>query len=507
MTSKLRTLAIACALLGIGCRLSAPPATPLPATTTPAPSVTPTLTHTPSPFPSPTATPSPTPVPSATPTPAPTSVFVRAPSVVDLDGDAHQGRPRLSGTVRKVDTAHFRIFYTLSGRDAVSLEDRNGDAVPDYIEAVGQALEFAWQMEIEQLGWSPPPPDNHLGGDQRYDIYIQDLEFAFAGIAEGGIPEAFIGDNPYTPVIEQQATFSFVRLDNDFLEIEPLDLGIAPLDFMRVTVAHELLHAVQFGYDGFEPHRWLWEASATWIETVVYDEIRNSPLHLIPAFKSPDTCLLSPGGLERWEDQLHWYSRWLFLDFLAGRYGDEIVRQIWEQAVELDGYSTLEGALGARETSLEAELRAYALALLLRDFPFPLDYPTVRLEAALNSPDFYRTDRGVGQLGADFFTILAPGPVAVHVRQLSEGMLVGIGAGQADTYPLVDGRASIDGSAYEAVYLIVMNLERAESIAGCSLAPYSVETSSEAGVQEPAERLPAGSFRPPSVETLEPFEP
>jgi hypothetical protein len=439
--------------------------------------------------------------------PTATSVFVSEPALVEQSGSAHQDRPRLSGTVRALDTAHFRIFYTLSGKDAVVVEDQNGDAIPDYIEEVGRALEYTWQVEIEDLGWAPPPPDNGLGGDDRYDVYIQDLDFTIAGMAEGGIPETIIGDNPDTPVVERHASFSFVRVDNDFLEIDELDFDINPLDLMRTTVAHELLHGLQFGYDGFEPHSWLWEASATWIETVVYAQIPVPPLYLIAPFKAPDTCLLSPGGFERIEDRLHWYSRWLYLDFLAARYGDEIVRNLWEQAVFHNGYDTLETALSQRGTSLEAEVRQYALALLLRDFTFPLDYPTVRLQERLGSPDFYRPQDGVGQLGADFIALEASGMVEVHVRQLPEGMLVGIDGSRADVYHLSNGRATIDAGVYEAVYLVVLNLARAETIQDCQLAPYSVETSAGVGQPQPDESLPSGDFLPPAVETLEPYEP
>jgi len=60
---------------------------------------------------------------------------------VDLSGPLHIERPQLSGFVRFVATAHFRIFYTMSGEDAVQVDDANGNALPDYVEEVAKALE------------------------------------------------------------------------------------------------------------------------------------------------------------------------------------------------------------------------------------------------------------------------------------------------------------------------------------------------------------------------------
>ena len=59
-------------------------------------------------------------------------------------------------------------------------------------------------------------------------------------------------------------------LDNDFAEIDALEnVSLSGLDFMRTTAAHEFNHAIQYGHDSEEPHRWLWEATATWVETYI----------------------------------------------------------------------------------------------------------------------------------------------------------------------------------------------------------------------------------------------
>ena len=68
---------------------------------------------------------------------------------------------------------------------------------------------------------------------------------------------------------------------------------------MRLTAAHEFNHAIQYGYDGGEPDGWLWESTATWMETLVYQDIQEGEFFLEASFKSTDTCQLSFGGIDR----------------------------------------------------------------------------------------------------------------------------------------------------------------------------------------------------------------
>lgn len=493
--------ALVLGLVSFGCRVLAPEPTATPTTTpSPTPSTTPSPTATPTE--TPTLTPTPTETPTNTPTPTETPIIVSQPEQVDLTGPDHAGRPGLSGTVRTVDTRHFRIFYTLSGSDAVAIEDANGNGIPDYVEAVAEALEYSRGVLIEVLGWADPPPDGSIGGDSRYDIYLQDLDFNISGTAEGGQGQMFVGDNPNTPAIEWYSSASFIRIDNDFEEILELGFPVSQLTSMRNTVAHELMHAIQYGYDATEPHGWLWEATATWVETLVYPEVRDVPMYLTAAFKSTDTCLLAYGGDERQEDRLHWYSRWLFLRYLSEQYGPEIIREIWEQAVREDGYETLEAALAEYGTDLDTEIRGYEVALLLRAFEFDLDYPTVRLEALMDGPGFLRPETGIGQLGADFLRIDGEGVVEVILRQLTEGILVGIETEEAEIYHLVDGIGVIDLDRYDRVYLIALNLARVETESDCAFAPYSVEILPGETAGAPDETLPTGAYLPPFVEGL-----
>ena len=474
----------------------------------------PTITHTPTNTVSPTAaptntvtfspTPTITPSPTETPTPTLTPIIQSDPVTIELTGHLHEDRPQLSGTVRFVDTQHFRIFYTMSGEDAIQVSDGNGNAIPDYVEEVAFALEHSWDVEIDQLGWAEPPPDDDLGGNDLFDVYLEDLDRYIIGYVSGGDPSNKVGDNSRTDIVETTASFSHMGLDNDFAEIEEIeDIKLSGMDFMRTTVAHEFNHTLQYGYDSEEPHRWFWEATATWVETYVWEDIKDSDTHITAAFKSPDSCLLDYGGWDRVESAGHWYALWVFLRYMSENLQVTIIRDIWEKLVTLDGYDGFEAALANYGTTLNEVFQGYTVALLLRNFEYDLEYPTVRLEGVVEGITSWAPNDGVGQMGADFVEIDASGIIEISLWKLTEGIVVGIRDGEADIFHLQDAKTTVNADDYDHVYLIVLNLDRAESMDDCRMTPYRVRVLKGEEAATPDETLPANHFEIPSVEPLE----
>ncbi len=391
----------------------------------------------------------------------------------------------------------------MSGEDALQVDDINGNAVPDYVEVVAKALEHSWDVEIDQLGWAPPPPDNNQGGDERYDVYLEDLDMYIAGYVNDGDASSNIGDNPRTESTELTASYSYMGLDNDFAEVEGLDhITLSGLDFMRTTVAHEFNHAIQFGYGNDEPHRWLWEASATWVETYVYEEIKDADTHIKPAFKSPDTCLLDYGGYDRVELAGHWYALWVFLRYISETLEATILRDIWEETILLDGYNAFETAFTSYGTTFDEMYQAYTIALLLRNFEYELDYPTVRLEGLVEGIQSWAPKDGVGQMAADFVEIDTEGIVEISLWNLDHGIVVGIRDQEADIFHLDDAKITINADDYEKIYFIVHNLDRAEVMDDCRMAQYRVRVLKGEIANTPDETLPADNFKTPSVEPL-----
>ena len=57
-------------------------------------------------------------------------------------------------------SGHFLISYDKTGNDAIPDYDRNGDGFPDYLDFVAEAFDRAWEIEIDSLGFRPPPDQN-----------------------------------------------------------------------------------------------------------------------------------------------------------------------------------------------------------------------------------------------------------------------------------------------------------------------------------------------------------
>lgn len=424
-----------------------------------------------------------------------------------IEERSEAGRPDLSGEMWALDSEHFRVHYTYDGEDGVPDEDENANEQPDYVEEVARALEYSWTTQIDYFGWAPPPPDAGLGDDDRYDVYLQNImDDDYAGYTDSDDGDSIIGDNPNSPNIrETGSTHSHIVLDNDYVEYEDFaDPSISLLEYMRSTAGHEFNHALQFGYDGREPHDWLWEATATWMEEESFDSINEVTETLTSVFKSPDSCQLEEGGEDRVEDSDHWYGMWILMRYLSEHYGHGAVLRLWELAAQEDGYDAWDRLLTEMQLNMEDLFRDYSIALLTRDFQEGLGYPVVRLEGEAQLGEVFDPTDGVEQLGADYVEIRGGGVFTILLESEGlTGVLVGIADNHSYVYPLVENSATIDGADLERSYLIVMNLDRATRASNCQASDYIIRVDEGDSPQQPAWLLPAPNFQAPRMEALE----
>ena len=219
---------------------------------------------------------------------------------------------------RRTDAQHtllspsgrFRIHYDTEGRHAVSPRDDDANGIPDYIDLALVVLDSTWVLEVEQLGYNPPPSDNGLGGGDEYDVYVIDIGGRYYGFAY--------------PETSGATTYSHLEIDNNFTD--PGYKETSGLDALRVTIAHEFHHAIQFGYYAGQDGSWWQESTATWMEEVAYPQIDDYLQYLTYFLSEPQRALNSgPYG------SLHTYGSAIFSHFLNQRYGRELNRLIWEE--------------------------------------------------------------------------------------------------------------------------------------------------------------------------------
>lgn len=251
------------------------------------------------------------------------------------------------------DTQHFRVHYTIKGIDAVPVADGNNNAIPDYIDKLAEVVEYVY-VQYENRRYIMPPPDSGEGGNDSYDIYVQDIGEGLYGFVS---PENEITDNPSSAELrEVDAHTSWMAMNNNYAWAG----SIGVLGAMRVTVAHEFFHAVQMGI-AISPSEFLQEGTATWVEDDIFPNLDDNIQYLKNLLALPDVALnwSSADGSNYYG---HWYGSWLFFRYLSEHKGGDIIRRIYLRCIENDEMPAVEAELAASGTSLKEMLKGYWVA-------------------------------------------------------------------------------------------------------------------------------------------------
>jgi hypothetical protein len=240
---------------------------------------------------------------------------------------------------------HFCVHWVVQGLDAPNLSDRDGDGVPDFVETVLRVAERVHTVENEKLGWREPRSDGRRGGRRgKTDVYLSQIGGELFGYAAPDRGQAT------TEHRIPRRLHGYLVLDNDYSPFEfP---GTKPLEDLRVTFAHEYNHILQFGYDAYQDP-WFAEASATWMEDQVYNGIDDYLRYVRRWVKLYETPLTANSIKE--------YGSAVWNQWLARRYGPEIVRKAWAGSIDAKpgGFSV---------ASYERALRTSGPSELSRDF-------------------------------------------------------------------------------------------------------------------------------------------
>lgn len=249
---------------------------------------------------------------------------------------------------------HVRVHYVAdpADRDSPAPGSTRVGGVPDWIVAVGEAAERAWARETA-LGFPAPPPDDgdgaERGGDGRYDIYVCDL-----ASHDLGELAATVADPP-------GSGFSYIVVDNDYAPAEVAPLATTGDGQLRVTVAHELFHAIQIGQSHGRLPEWLAEATAVWMEGIVAPPDVDRDIYRVA---------LGGAGTEEpyWQaGDLHEYGAWWLVQQLERDRPGFVRRLLAAAATRGDddplGLTLLARAVGGRR-AVEAAFARFAQTAL-----------------------------------------------------------------------------------------------------------------------------------------------
>ena len=94
------------------------------------------------------------------------------------------------------------------------------------------------------------------------------------------------------------------------------------------------------------------------------------------AFDYPELCFGTTA-----EDRSVMYGEWTFMQFITDEFGDNAVRNLWDEIVNYDGFDALQHFFERYQTDIPTELARYRIKNLARDYQLaPLFHATVWLE-------------------------------------------------------------------------------------------------------------------------------
>jgi hypothetical protein len=288
---------------------------------------------------------------------------------------------------------HFEINYDTSDSSAntPALLDSNGERVAgtaeDYVDSVGKYFNYAWTIEIDSLGFLPPPFQT---GHSHYVINIQ--EFGTSAYGWTQFADQISGATP-------SLWATYIEIDNDYLGF--YSEGIAGL---RVTSAHEFNHSIQigrYGYWGIEGNFYL-EMTSTWLEDYVHNDVNDYYQYIkspggFPRgqFESPDISFVSANGLIE-------YSRAIWGKYIEKRFSPQTMRETWERIRFVQPLAAINQVLVADSSSLQDAFLEWTLwnyytgrrADTIAYYSEGMNYPLVREKDTTYyvSPSGYFTD-------------------------------------------------------------------------------------------------------------------
>lgn len=189
--------------------------------------------------------------------------------------------------------------------------DKSGFSAPAYsVTEFAKAADSAYAYETAYLGFLPAPGDNGAGGDDKYDVYIQNIS-GYYGFTE---PEMEIraGSGVY---------YSYIVVHNSFAGYYTTGLEAA-----KVTIAHEYHHAIQIGcyiarfVGDVNLDQYFYELTSTSMEEMVFPEVNDYVAYARDLFNRPDVSFVQHSG----------YDLAVWNLYLKAKFDASIFRKQWE---------------------------------------------------------------------------------------------------------------------------------------------------------------------------------
>ncbi len=277
-----------------------------------------------------------------------------------------------------------------------------------FVDSVARICDHVYHVEVDSLGFPPPPSDSGAGGGNEYDIYIEFLSPGVYGYTDFNLPLINRVNSTY-------AAWTVIR--NEFEST--YTKGIPAIE---VTIAHEFHHGIQVGnYGLWGDDLWFYELTSTWMEQVVYPEVKDYYQYLGNFFDNVDL----PLNLYQTYD-FAGYERCVFGIFLQNEYAPlgaaNVMKGIWENMAREAVIPAIEGEFRSIGVDPSYAFQLFTqwnyftgyrsqLALLQNVVTYPLadEYPLAKLSGfdTLRSGGVFFANMPAQRLTEHFFRIYA----------------------------------------------------------------------------------------------------
>lgn len=279
------------------------------------------------------------------------------------------GRPK---NQLKIETKsrRFAIHYDTSGIHKVPTLDINQNGIPDYVDSVAFYAELVYHYQVQQLGLPDPTNDSTGGGTPGYDIYLMDIGNGDEtpdsnGIMDpGGMYGFTVNDIEIYPQGKYPRYTSFMVIDNDF---SPTDsarpVGEKPfkvfkttgIDAMKITLAHEFNHAIQF-YIGYHEQGFtaIAEMLSVMFEEICFPEVDDYLQYVRSLFKIPSQFSFAVSTPR------NGYRYSIFFMMLYQKFGENFIKDYFASLpIGGNAYKTLDETLKNYNTNLIDEWKDF----------------------------------------------------------------------------------------------------------------------------------------------------
>ncbi len=266
----------------------------------------------------------------------------------------------------------FKIYYDTVGYNAPSLIDNDNNGVPDYIDSVAFYFEYAYEVQVNQIGYRSPIPDKGNRGSDHYDVYIWDLgnsnEPNEDPYDRGGLYGITMWTDKDIITYEPfQRNYSYIVIDNNYSPTDSVRILNSNIRYpayketginaLKITISHEFQHAIQFMYGLSYPATiTIMEMCGVAMEFRLFPETRDYLQYIKNIFSN---LAAYPFGVDNNQTG---YGFSIFAKYVIQNYGDKIFKNMWELVgnnVEL--YKALDSSFTINHLSFSQEWQKFTL--------------------------------------------------------------------------------------------------------------------------------------------------